>query len=181
MFRAFTTGGVNEAGQAVRINPDLALFPEGGYNPGSRPPGKPTLFQADNSFYAGEMDTVIRLSRAHTIWIPVAIPGAHLLDPVVSPRPEEQPGAGRIELEFRGADGFTPAGAAAAFDARFLDPLGDIGEFDVQFHGGVRSWTDDISRLDGSDYLQLRITFVNDTQAGIAPELSAVGVAYRAP
>jgi hypothetical protein len=177
-FRAFTTGGVNVSGIPVVVNPDLALFPEGGFNPGSRPPGKPTTFQCDNSFYTGQLDAVIRVSRAHTIWMQAGVPDPHYLPPVVSPVPGDQPGNSRVELEFRGASGFTGAGVTDAFDSRDLDPLGDVGDGEVQFHRGERTWGTGLERLDGALYLQMRITFVNDITALVGPELSAVGIAY---
>jgi hypothetical protein len=100
--------------------------------------------------------------------------------PTISPAPGAQLGNSRVEIEFRGADGFTGAGIIAAFDARELDPMGDVGEFDVQFHGGDQAWSTDLSRLDGAAFLQMRITFVNDIIALVGPELSAVGIAYTA-
>ncbi len=179
-FRAYSSGGINQGGLTIQVNPDLALFPTGGFNPGSRPPGQGTTFQADNSFYTGELDSVVRVSRAHTIWMPATIPDPHYLPPLISPLPGEQLGNARVELEFRGADGFTGPALTDAFNARELDPLGDLGEFDVQFHDGDGSWSPDVGRLDGASYLQMRITFVNDIVALVGPELSAIGIAYTA-
>lgn len=179
-IRAYTTGGTDETGTPVLIDPDLALIPRGGFNPASRPPGKPTAFDADNSFYAGQLDTVIRVSRAHTVWMQISIPDAHFVPPVVSPIPSEQPGNSRLELEFRGADAFFDAAITDAFDASKLDPMGDLELFQVQFHDDDPTWTSDLSRLDGARYLQMRISFVNDVQAGLTPELSAVGIAFTA-
>jgi hypothetical protein len=179
-FRAFSTGGVNETGFAVQVNPDLSLVPEGGFNPNSRPPGMRTRFEADNSFYASQLDTVVRVSRAHTIWIESTLVDPHYLPPVVSPRPGEQPGSSRVELEFRGASAFTGDAVTEAFDARKLDPLGDVGELEVEFHRDDPTWSADLERLDGARYVQMRITFVNDIVAQVGPELSAVGLAYVA-
>jgi hypothetical protein len=177
-FRAFTTGGINQSGVAVRIDPDLAAFPQGGFNPGTSPPGRPTTFQADNSFYSGQLETVTRFSRAHSIWMPAELPDPHYFPPVIAPAPGEQPGNSRVEVEFRGANGFFGPGASDAFDARRLDPLGDVGEFDVDFLGGNNTWSANLGALDGARYLQMRVTFVNDTAALVGPELSAVGIAY---
>ncbi|MEQ1895620.1 MAG: hypothetical protein ABL998_24030, partial [Planctomycetota bacterium] len=85
----------------------------------------------------------------------------------------------RIELEFRGATGFSPSGEARAVDARELDPRGDLDPFEVLFFADDGSWTPDIARLGGARYLQLRISFVNNFTAGIFPELSAIGIAYE--
>jgi hypothetical protein len=178
-FRAFSTGGTDESGQKVFVEPDLALFPEGGFNPGSSPPGKPTAFQADNSFYVGQLDTVVRVSRCHSIWLDSLLASPRYFPPILAPRPEEQPAGTRVELEFRGATSFSPSGELRAFDARELDPLGDLGQFEVQFLGEDGTWTNDITRLSGARYVQLRISFVNNFTSGVFPELSAIGLAYE--
>jgi len=179
-FRAYSTGGTNESGVAVQVDPDLSVLPEGGYNPGSRPPGKPTLFQADNSFYTGELTTIVRVSRAHTIWIDIGTDGAEFLPPVVSPPASDQPGNSRIELEFRGADGFQGPRAADAFDAREIDPMGDLAPGVVQFHGDAL-WHASPAELDGARFLQIRISFVNDIRALVSPRLGAIGLAFTRP
>jgi hypothetical protein len=175
-FRAYSTGGTDESASVVQINPEANPIPQGGFNPSSRPPGMATTFQADNSFYSGQLETVIRVSRAHSIWIQTGPADPHYLPPVMTPRPDEQPGNARIELEFRGADDFTDLGFEQGFDARRLDPLGDIGTFDVFFHNDDPTWKSDIQALDGAPYLQLRISFVNDIAARVSPELSALGI-----
>lgn len=179
-FRAYTTGGTDETGTAVLVDPDLSLIPRGAFNPTSRPPGKPTAFDSDNSFYAGQLDTLTRVSRAHTAWMEISILDPHFAPPVVFPPPSEQPGNARVELEFRGADAFFDQARTDAFDASKLDPMGDVQIFQVQFHRDDPSWTTDPSQLDGARYLQMRISFVNDIQAALTPELSAVGIAFTA-
>jgi hypothetical protein len=179
-FRAYSTGGINAFGVTVTVDPDLAMVPEGGFNPRSRPPGSPTTFEADNSFYTGELDTIERVSRAHSVWIHAEIDSPHYLPPILVPRPEQQPAAARIEVEFRGATGFSAQGLVDSGDARNLDPMGDLGDFDVQFLGGDRRWFAAPAAIDGANYFQLRISFVNDLFARAVPELSALGVAYEA-
>jgi len=178
-FRAYSTGGTDESGQQVLVDPDLAFVPEGGFNPRSRPPGKPTAFQADNTFYVGQLDTVVRVSRCHTVWIDSGLPDPRFFAPVATPRPEDQPVGTRIEFEFRGATGFLGEAVTDAFDARSLDPLGDLLPFEVLFLGDDGTWTADVTRRNGARYLQMRITFVNNIEAGIFPELSSLGVAFE--
>jgi len=178
-FRAYSTGGVNEQGIPVRINPDLDRIPQGGYNPRSRPPGQRTPFQADNSFYTGELSTVVRLSRAHSVWIAATVPDPRYFEPVLVPRSDEQVGRARIELEFRGASGFTPSGLINGFDARRLDPTGDVGFGEVLFFQDDATWHARLGDLDGAAYFQIRFTFVNDPEAEVTPELSALGVAFE--
>jgi hypothetical protein len=178
-FRAYSTGGVNSLGVSVRVDPDLSTIPEGGFNPRSRPPGQGTAFQADNSFYTGELATVVRLSRAHSIWIRADIDEPRYFPPVTVPRPDDQPGRARLELEFRGASSFSASGLVDGFDSRALDPLGDIGFGDVQFFRGDPTWHADLTELDGAQYFQVRFTFVNDLGAGVTAELSALGIAWE--
>jgi hypothetical protein len=92
--------------------------------------------------------------------------------------PDQQPGNARIEVELRGASGFEGDGLTRAFDARELDPMGDIGEFEVLFHDGDATWSGDVARLTGARYVQVRVTFVNDVVALVTPELSSLGLAY---
>jgi hypothetical protein len=180
VFRGFSTGGIDQSGSAVTVDPDTTPYPEGGFNPGSRPPGRPTGFQADNSFYTGELDTVVRVSRMHTAWIEALIAAPRYLPPVLTPANDQQPGAARIEVELRGASGFVGAGVTRAFDARELDPMGDIGLLEVLFHEDDGSWSSDVTRLDGARYVQVRLSFVNDVAAQVTPEHSSLGLAYTA-
>ncbi len=177
-FRAFSTGGVNTSGVRVLVDPDLELIPSGGFNPNSRPPGQRTLLDADNSFYIGQLDTVVRISRGHTMWIDSQFPDPHYLTPVISPTPEAQPLHTQMIIEYRGAEGFTGSALTEAFDAGELDPYGDVGDGAVQFLGEDPTWKEDIRVLDGAQFVQLRFTFLNDLQSGLTPELSAVGIAY---
>jgi hypothetical protein len=177
-FRAFSTGGVNTAGVPVQVNPDLALIPQGGFNPSSNPPGQPTALDSDNSFYIGQLDSVVRISRAHSIWIDTQYPTPRFAEPVVAPPPELQPGTAQVLLEFRGAQGFAGGAETQAFDGLLLDPYGDVSQGMVDFLGGDRTWRAELGHLDGARYVQIRISFVNDVAAGLSPELSAVGFAY---
>jgi hypothetical protein len=123
---------------------------------------------------------VIGVSRAHSIWIRADVSGPRYFPPVTVPRPAEQSGSARVELEFRGADGFTPEGEARAFDARQLDPLGDAGTGNVFFHGNDATWHSRIEEIDGAQFIQVRFSFVNDLAAEVTPVLSALGIAYEA-
>lgn len=175
-FRAYSTGGIDEAGRAVPVDPDLATTPSGGFNPGSRPPGRPTALTADNSFYIGQIDTVLRVSRAVTIWIDTGNFAPRFAEPVIEPR--EQPGQASLVVEYRGADGFSPESGDAPFDADLLDSYGDFPDGTTFFHGDGQ-WSDDIRSADGARFLQLRFSFLNDIASGLSPELDSVGVAFR--
>ena len=174
-FRAFSTGGIDVAGNLVTKNPDLEVAPTGGFNPNGSPPGSPTFLSADNSYYMGQLDYVIRVSRAHTVWIDTEVVAPHYADPVIEP--QDQPPGTRILLEFRGADTFLGAGLAP-FDGSVLDPYGNFETGTTVYHGGVDGWTDDIQRVDGARYLQVRFSFFNDVDTRLSPMLSSLGVAF---
>lgn len=176
-FRAYSTGGFDTLGQRVNKNPDLELVPTGGLNPNSRPPGLPTSRSADNAVYAGALDYVVRISRAHTIWIDTRATRTRFADVVLEPDPSAFPSGTEILVDFRGAEGFLDAGLAP-FVASQLDPIGDPERGSILFHGGDPAWKRTLQDLDGARYLQLRFSFLNNVSAGLVPELSGVGVAY---
>lgn len=175
-FRAFSTGGVDSNGHVVQIDPDLALTPSGGFNPTSRPPGQPTPLTADNSFYVGQIDTVVRVSRAVTIWIDTGSSAPTYVPPVLEPR--AWPGTSSVLAEFRGADGFSPEAGDEPFDAASIDPYGDIRDGTIDYHGDG-SWSADIHTVDGARFLQVRFSFLNDVESGLVPELDSFGVAFQ--
>ena len=175
-WRVFSTGGIDTSGQPVEVDPDLALFPSGGFNPNSSPPGLPTPQTADNSFYMGQIDTVVRLSRAVTIWIDTGTTEPRYVEPVMEPR--LQPDGTSILPEYRGAHDFSPDSGLGPFDAALLDPYGDFLGGTVE-HAGDGDWSPDIRSANGARFLQVRFTFLNNVDAGLAPELDSFGVAYE--
>ncbi len=50
-------------------------------------------------------------------------------------------------------------------------------ELAVIYKPGSR-WKDQISDIDGAQFFQMRITFVNDIDTGLNGELSAIGIAF---
>lgn len=107
-FRAFSTGGVNQSGTQVLIDPDAQNTSNGGYTPASTPPGD-TTFGRDNSVHRGAIDYVTRISRAHSIWFPSTIESEGTFTsrvfnpPTVEPNPADQPPGTEIDIDFRGA------------------------------------------------------------------------------
>ncbi len=186
-FRAYSTGGINTAGQPVMVNPDLELVPSGGFNPTSNPPGKRTNFDASSEFYIGQLEVVIRVSRAHTVWIDTLAPAPIFVDPVIDPDPGLQPLGTQVVVDYRGAVGFTSTVPTDPFDALKLDPYGNamrdpqntiLPLFTVNFLGGQAGWTSAISDVAGARFLQMRLTFLNNIGTMLNAELSAIGVAF---
>jgi len=200
-LRCYSTGGINTARETVTVNPDEADSARGGYNPNSNPPGQRTNRSDDNAFYIGQLDTVTRISRVHTVWIDTSLPAPDYFNPVVLPDLTEQPSGTEVVVEYRGAIDFVLGDfndddeELYKFDARRIDAYGEIfgiddegvfvplGTADV-FEGGVTfvtgnsSWVRDIDDIDGAQYLQMRVTFVNNIETGLNPELSAIAIPY---
>jgi hypothetical protein len=177
-FRAFSTGGIDQNGRPVFVDPDLAVHPSGGFNPTSSPPGLPTPLTADNTFYVGQIDTVVRVSRAVTAWIQAGSFAPRYVEPVIEPR--RQAGASAILVEYRSADGFSADAGDAPFDAARLDPYGEFSPGSVVFHGDG-TWSEDVHSADGAPFLQVRFSFLNDIEGSLSPELDSFGIAFEEP
>ena len=109
-FRAFSTGGVNTAGNQVFIDPDNEVEANGGFSPGATPPGLAT-FGRDNTFHLGAIDYVARVSLSHSVWFEALIGPAGsafsgtrtFSPPTVEPNPEAQPDGTSVSFSYRGA------------------------------------------------------------------------------
>lgn len=102
-FRAFSAGGINVGGNSVFVDPDQETQANGGYSPGSNPPGQQT-FGRDNSVMLGAADFVVRKSLAHTVWIDAGSVSLNrqFTQPVVSRLPGQGAG-GALSIDVRGA------------------------------------------------------------------------------
>jgi hypothetical protein len=190
-MRIFSSGGVDTNTVSVYRDPDLESTPRGGYNyePFLAPVGVATA-AADNVFYLGQLDFVIRVSRATTVWRFADVPTPVYAEPVLEPRNDLQPNGTSVILHFRGATGLG-AGTGATADANvfnmygnipssgdpliFEDPIGDNGPVE----GISGAWTSNINDIDGFSFFQVRITFINNAPAGTSPELAGMGFAYE--
>ncbi len=181
-FRAFSQGGLDENFNQVFVNPDDDFHrrPRGGFNPGSNPPGRPTRRKLDNTFYIGQIDIVTRVSRVHTIFLNTQSANPEYKEPVVEPDASEQPNGTQLVLDYRGASAIV-LGAEEPFDASGIDPYGNPWDESnsITFLNDVRTWTDDIEDVSGAPYIQVRVTFVNNLDTGLNPELSAIGIPFQ--
>jgi len=177
-WRVHSSGGQASSGNFVRVDPDQSPVPTGGFDPNSTPPGLPTL-SAFPAVYFGQLDTVTRLTRVHTVWFDSGSANPDYLDPLVAPSALEQPAGTSVLLEFRGATGFVATGGAE-FDARRMDPYGElITSGTTLYPGGNRGWSRDIDEVDGRRFVQVRITFVNNVDTGLTPSLDSLSLAFR--
>lgn len=181
-FRAYSAGGIDANGNPVLVNPDFETVASGGFNPGSIPPGAPTM-PADNTFYIGAVDFVTTKSRAHSIWLDTrstapSFNQANLLG--------DLPAGTSIELAFRGADAIVGGAPGQPFyigaDAAGLDPYGDpLPEPSAgtpSFFGGDASWKADISSLSGARFVQVRISFLGDPVDSEVAKLDGLALSW---
>lgn len=179
-FRAYSSGGVNTAGQSVIKNPDLEPVPTGGFNPISVPPGQKTRFDAENTFYIGQIDVIVRVSRIHSIWLDTGNAAPSYMEPALEPSDDEQPDGTEIVLDYRGATGFQGTGSGDEFDATRMNAYGDIivNPGRPLFLNMQSTWTNDIHQMDGARYIQVRISFLNNIQTNLSAELSALAFPF---
>ncbi|MSR61777.1 MAG: hypothetical protein EXS08_04955 [Planctomycetes bacterium] len=183
-FRVYSAGGINTSGNPVIVLPDSELVPAGGFNPGSTPPGRRTALPADNVFYIGQLDTVVRVSRVHTAWLDAGLGIApEWKVPVLEPSTAGQPSGTDVLLDFRSATGFTGGLVSDPFNASKFDVYGDAQLPNANpFTPTTRSdWSSDVGVGDGKRYLQVRLTFVNNIATGLSPELTGLALPFGFP
>lgn len=181
-FRTHSSGGFNTSGSPVIVNPDFADVATGGFSPTSNPPGQSTL-PADNSSYIGSVDFVTTKSRAHTIWFDTQANSPAFSTPV---QLHGLPAGTQIELAYRGADALVGGAPGQArhigTDSNGIDPYGDpIDDPNAgmpQFTGGDSSWKSDIAAVDGSRYLQVRVSFTGNPVTNMTSTLKGLGFSW---
>ncbi len=176
-FRVHSTGGIGPGASVVRVDPDRASVPSGGVNPSSNPPGRSTR-PNDPAFYLGQLDTVTRVTRVHTVWFDSESDAPDYLDPLVTPAPSEQPAGTSVVLEYRGAPGFA-ATNGSQHDASRIGAYGELLEGTPLYLPDGWLWSSDIDAVDGQRYLQVRLTFLADTTTGLVPSLDSFALAFR--
>lgn len=162
-FRAFSTGGVNQSGTTVFIDPDSQSIANGGFNPGSLPnPGAPT-FGRDNSVHLGGLDYVTRISQVHSLWYESIIPSEPSFTtraynpPTLEPAPNAQPPGTEIIPNFRGAQALTYDNSGLYRDDNDTDNGGQ--------GNGIIDYTEDAFSLDlyGDFYNEVETTAIADS------------------
>jgi len=176
-FRSFSTGGIDSSGQVVAKDPDLETSPTGGFNPLSNPPGQPTL-SAETVFYIGQVDVAVRLSRIHSAWFDTQSPSPDFAGVLASVLPLAAGSAAGVQVEVRGASGFTGTGGVEV-DASQLDAYGDVPSGTVDFWNGDATWQADPDAIDGARYLPVRLTLANDLESLESPHLDSLAIAFE--
>jgi len=194
-FRSFSTGGVpNGSSTATPVQPDSVTVASGGINPAT---GLATAAQ-DNTFYYGQADFLVRISRVHTAWFDTFASATVYSDAFVAASGGEVPDGAQIVLAYRGASGFnaTPVAPFTYADASNLDAYGDIytaAQLGVVKPGaGVQplaplffptatdnQWRSSSSAINGARFFQVRVSFLGNPISGLTPELDTLGVTFR--
>lgn len=183
-MRAFSTGGINTAGNPVTVNPDSQVNPSGGFN--AVPPvggvglplGAPTS-PADNTLYIGQLDMVTRVSRVYTRSVDTGQGNATFSPPVLEPRAQDQPSGTAVQVAWRPI----PNAIVGGFqNAAVLDVYGERLQYTSDYT--PIPWTGSIATLNtlpGRRHVQTRITFISNTTTGLSPVLRSYGLAYTFP
>ena len=189
-FRTFSTGGVLLNGNVLVVDPDQELTGSGGVT-GTGIKTQPR----DNTFYIGQADFVVRVSRLHTVWFDTG--GNQLLSPaVIEPAAQFQPPGTSVEIAYRGADDITSVVPGIWGTTKWLDAYGDSYDqaqlqkltgspgqpdesFSVSFFNGDGGWKQDVSELDGARYLQARVTLISNPETGATPTVTGLGFGYE--
>ena len=118
----------------------------------------------------------------HSIWFNLdaevtdfIVTTPNFMTPVLEPRVEDLPQGTSLTVDYRGASMVTGPGV---IDALALDAFGDDLDTVVTFLGGT-TWRSSISQIDGARFFQMRFTFVSNTETGLSPTLSALGVSLQ--
>ncbi|HKB15186.1 MAG TPA: hypothetical protein VKF62_03930, partial [Planctomycetota bacterium] len=202
-FRVFSTGGINAAGNLVLKDPE-GNVPNGGFNTAGQAtfPAGPELYWGRADFV-----TRVTRCYTHWFDLGASGPGGPVfVPPLVEPRADELPPGTSVKVEFRGAidvsgtcAGPAPtcaelndASQANVYGVYLANPVGAppspfptnrIAGAAPPFVSGAQAavldeWTDDLSRLNGRRYLQVRFTFLSNRETGEVPRISSLGVAY---
>lgn len=189
VFRVFSAGGIDASEKIVYKDPDLEVVPSGGFHYEANtiaPKGAPTG-GSDTYFYMGQLDFVVRVSRAHTIWHQIPDGNPIYFEPVLEPSNADQPQGTEVQIALRGAtnNGNTESRSDATTLNMYGDKL-DAGD-PLTFYGGpyndgiagLTDWTEDVTDMEGLPFFQVRMTFVNNPAAGTSPELSTLALAFQ--
>jgi hypothetical protein len=191
-FRVFSTGGVHPVtGKVTTVQPDSAASAAGGINPNN---GQATWW-GDNTFYYGQADFLVRVSRMHTAWFDSLGTATIFAEPVLEPGPEAWPTGTQLIVGVRGATAFVPGTnephpytSAANIDSygnlytnAQLTALGITGVTPVTptFIGSTDVWRNTMSAINGARYFQARVTFLCNPLSGLSPDLTTLAFAYR--
>ncbi len=172
-WRVHSSGGFDSGGGSNIVDPDLQPAPIGGYdNTGA------TTRPNDPALYFGELQTVKRFSRVHSVWFDSGSANADWKTPILIPANASQPTGTSIKLEYRGATGFIGT-SGAEVNASWMDVYGDITQGQVLFASGDNSWTSNISEVVGARYIQVRFSFENNIESGLSPTLDAMVLGFE--
>lgn len=191
VFRIFSAGGIDSSEQIIYKDPDLQVAPTGGfhYEANTIAPKGAQTGGSDTYFYMGQLDFVVRVSRAHTIWHQIADGSPVYSQPIVEPSADRQPKGTSIQVHMRGAT--TNGNTQSLNNAATLNMYGDIpvgtggdvqifpGSYNANI-SGLTDWTTDPAAMTGFQFFQVRLTFINNAAAGTSPELSTLALAFLA-
>lgn len=179
-FRAYSGGGINTLGNPEVVLPDAEIAPRGTFNPGGVPPGARTRLAVDSVFFIGQLDTVVRVSRAHTVWLDAGTSVFPLWQlPVIQPPLTTLPTGAQLLIDYRATTGFSETGNEP-FDALKLDSYGNqINAAGDPLPLNPTDWFGDITIGNNQRFIQVRLTFISNIDTGVGPELDVLALPYE--
>lgn len=174
-FTAYSAGGVNTStGVIVNLEPDAALVATG-----TIPPGGPNNLPRNQFIYFGQADFVTRVNRIHTVWLDTGASN-NFAPAAFEPTASAIPAGTQISFAYRGATGLT-GNATVYGNAVNYDPYGNpsiVATFGPVFTNGDANWKTDITEIDGSRFVQVRITMGSNPESGVTPNLTSFGFGF---
>ena len=188
-FRVFSAGGIDAS------NGDHPVIPDNDTNSGTRPTGgwfggAPTPPMDDNIYWA-HADFVVRVSRVYTHWFDLGgvLPDGGVEAVVIEPAEAHMLPGTEVNVDYRGSFSVTHPGNPITNPSPLTDAkeVFDIyGDFTEQGGGGVSTptaWTSNLTDLEATAanqyrFLQLRISFVGNSELSLPATLDGFGFAY---
>lgn len=184
-FRMFSAGGQDGSAEWFRVQPDNpaagGTAPSGGFLPG----GGRTATQFDTLMYWLNADFAVRVSRVYTHWFDLGdvLDTGEVRGVILEPENPDQPPGTSLLVEYRGSvlvdhNGnplINPSPLTTADNP--FDGYGDsLGVGTVSTPG---PWTTNLADLENHSYkyIQIRFTFIANTDLGTQPRLDGLGLA----
>ena len=185
-WRIFSSGGRDAGGKWREVIPDNTeaggTIPSGGFDAA----GLKTA-QMDTYLYWMNIDFAVRVSRVYSHWVDTgsAIPTGGIKAVMIEPSLSLLPVGTDIQVDYRGAAqvGHPNSATAPGPLTSAATPFDAWGNLAPNAKGSVSSpseWSTNVHEIEGQQYryFQVRLTIVSDPDAGVAPNLDAVGIVW---
>jgi len=169
-FQVHASGGIDGQGNTQVVEPDNAS----------------TATTSSKTFYLGQADFVVRVSRVHSRWFDTGSLGGATFEPAIVDV-LDQPVGTHVALAYRGASSVLPSDTTGGGNAANIGAYGDPGPtaqnpgvaIQAQLVDPTGAFASSIAAIDGARFFQVRMTFVSNPETGLVPRVRALGFAYE--